>query len=67
MAEVQAALDARVLRGHLVLGWSVPWGLARSQLRLGSSVVLDGVAREAEVEGTRGRWKRGRVSGCLVV
>jgi hypothetical protein len=29
------------------------WALARSQLRLGSSVVLDGVARGPEVEGTR--------------
>jgi hypothetical protein len=29
------------------------WALARSQLRLGSSVVLDGVARAPEVDGTR--------------
>jgi predicted kinase len=31
----------------------VLWALARSQLRLGASVVLDGVARDPEVQGTR--------------
>jgi len=40
-------------RGHRGVGWSLLWALARSQLRLGSSVVLDGVARDPEVEGTR--------------
>jgi len=51
--EVQAALDAMGLRGHRGVGWSVLWALARSQLRNGSSVVLDGVARQPEVDGTR--------------
>jgi predicted kinase len=51
--EVQGALDTMGPRGHRGVGWSLLWALARSQLRLGSSVVLDGVAREPEVEGTR--------------
>jgi hypothetical protein len=52
-AEVQDALETMGVRGHRGVGWSLLWALARSQLRLGSSVVLDGVARDAEVEGTR--------------
>jgi predicted kinase len=52
-AEVQEALDAMGRRGHRGVGWSLLWALARSQLRMGSSVVLDGVARDPEVEGTR--------------
>ena len=51
--ELQAALDTMGLRGHRGVGWSLLWALARSQLRAGSSVVLDGVARDPEVEGTR--------------
>jgi hypothetical protein len=51
--EVQAALDTMGLRGHRGVGWSLLWALARSQHRLGSSVVLDGVARDPEVAGTR--------------
>jgi predicted kinase len=51
--EMQQALDAMGVRGHRGVGWSVLWALARSQLRLGSSVVLDGVARDPEVDGTR--------------
>ncbi len=39
--------------GHRVVGWSLLWALARAQLRRGSSVVLDGVARDPEVVGTR--------------
>jgi len=35
------------------VGWSLLWALARSQLRLGSPVVLDGVARAPRVAGTR--------------
>ncbi|HXZ62076.1 MAG TPA: AAA family ATPase [Acidimicrobiales bacterium] len=51
--EVQAALDRMGWRGHREVGWSILWALARSQLRLGSSVVLDGVARQPQVAGTR--------------
>jgi hypothetical protein len=51
--EVQAALDTMGQWGHRGVGWSLLWALARSQLRVGSPVVLDGVARESEVEGTR--------------
>ena len=51
--ELQETLDAMGRRGHRGVGWSLLLALARSQLRLGSPVVLDGVAREPEVEGTR--------------
>ncbi len=51
--EIQQALEAMDPPGHRAVGWSLLWALARSQLRAGSSVVLDGVAREPEVEGTR--------------
>jgi predicted kinase len=51
--EIQEALDAMGLRGHRGVGWSILWALARSQLRRGLPVVLDGVARAAEVAGTR--------------
>jgi predicted kinase len=51
--EMQAALDAMGPRGHRGVGWSLLWALTRSQLRSGSSVVLDGVARDPEVQETR--------------
>jgi predicted kinase len=51
--QIQEALDAMRPPGHRRVGWSIMWALARAQLRLGSSVVLDGVARQPEVEGTR--------------
>lgn len=38
---------------HRRVGWSILWNLATAQLRRGCSVVLDGVARDTEVEGTR--------------
>jgi predicted kinase len=64
--EVQAALDGMGLRGHRGVGWSLLWALARSQLRLGSSVVLDGVARDPEVEATR-QMAAEEGAGCVVV
>ena len=51
--EIQATLDGMDPPGHRSVGWSILWALARSQLRTGSSVVLDGVARQPEVDGTR--------------
>ena len=51
--EVQDALDEMGLRGHRGVGWSIIWALARAQMRMGSAVVLDGVARDREVAGTR--------------
>ena len=51
--ELQAALDAMGRRGHRGVGWSILWALARSELRRGRPVVLDGVARAFEVAGTR--------------
>lgn len=34
---------------HRAVGWSIMWNLSIAQLRGGRSVVLDGVARDAEV------------------
>ncbi len=51
--EIQETLDAMDPLGHRVVGWSIMWALARAQLRIGSSVVLDGVARAGEVAGSR--------------
>lgn len=51
--EVQRALDEMAPSGHRTVGWSVLNALARSQIRHGQSVVLDGVARTPEIEATR--------------
>jgi hypothetical protein len=64
--ELQVALDAMGRRGHRGVGWSILWALARSQLRRGQPVVLDGVARAAEVAGTRAL-AREEGASCLVV
>jgi predicted kinase len=48
--EVQAALDAMEPPGHRPVGWSILVALARSELRGGRPVVLDGVARGPEAE-----------------
>jgi predicted kinase len=37
---------------YRTVGWSVLWNLAEAQLRAGRSVVLDGVARQEEIDGT---------------
>ncbi len=47
--EMEQALDDMGFAGRRTVGWSILWSLAREQLRLGSSVVLDGVARQPEV------------------
>jgi predicted kinase len=51
--ELQTALDAMEPPGHRPVGWSILSALARSQLRRGCSVVLDGVARAPEVAACR--------------
>ena len=51
--EIQAALDAMEPPGHGRVGWSLLRALAQSQLRRGSSVVLDAVARAPQVEAMR--------------
>jgi predicted kinase len=48
--ELQTALNDMRPPGHRVVGWSILTALARSQLRQGRSVVLDGVARSPEIE-----------------
>jgi predicted kinase len=47
--EIQAVLDGMDPSGHRVVGWSILQALARSQIRNGRSVVLDGVARSPEI------------------
>jgi predicted kinase len=51
--ELQAVLDAMEPPGHRPVGWSILCVLARSQLRRGCSVVLDGVARTSEASHCR--------------
>ena len=51
--EMEEVLDSLGFAGRRAVGWSILWALARQQLRLGSSVVLDGVARQPEVDRTR--------------
>jgi predicted kinase/8-oxo-dGTP pyrophosphatase MutT (NUDIX family) len=51
--EVQTVLDAMEPPGHGRVGWSLLRALAQSELRRGSSVVLDGVARAPQVEALR--------------
>jgi predicted kinase len=65
--EIQEALDAMGLRGHRGVGWSILWALARSQLRRGLAVVLDGVARAPEVEGTRALAREEGVPSLVVL
>jgi predicted kinase len=48
--DLQNALDGMQPVGHGPVGWSILRGLARSELRRGQSVVLDGVARAGEIE-----------------
>ena len=43
-APVQDALESLDRVTHRRVGWSLLWNLAEEQLRLGRSVVLDGVA-----------------------
>ncbi|HLM96350.1 MAG TPA: AAA family ATPase [Acidimicrobiales bacterium] len=64
--ELQESLDGMLPSGHRVVGWSIMWALARAQLRIGSSVVLDGVARAPEVAGSR-QVAADEGARCLVV
>ena len=52
-APVQDALASLDHESHRRIGWSIMWNLAEAQLRLGRSVVLDGVARFNEVRESR--------------
>ncbi|MGH9111058.1 MAG: hypothetical protein ACRDZN_01960, partial [Acidimicrobiales bacterium] len=51
--EVQKGLDELDRHTFRRVGWSLLWQLARAQLRRGMSVVLDGMARDGEIAGTR--------------
>jgi predicted kinase len=50
---IQNALDCMTPPGHQHVGWSILCALARAQIRRGSSVVLDGVARAPSVDECR--------------
>ena len=50
---VQRALAGLDRVGHRRVGWSILWNLAVAQGREGRSSVLDGCARQAEVDETR--------------
>src|SRR5690606_5227407 len=63
---VQAGLRELTHAEHRRVGWTILWNLATAQLRRGCSVVLDGVAREPEVAGTR-EVARSAGARCLVV
>jgi hypothetical protein len=49
---LQAAIADLDVGDRRTVGWSVLWSLARAQLGQGRSVVLDGVARDGEVDAT---------------
>jgi predicted kinase len=65
--EVQRALDAMDPSGHSSVGWSILFALARQQLRRGTSVVLDGVARAAQVHQCRNVSREERAQMLLIV
>jgi len=47
---LQEALDSMEPHGRGRVGWSILGALGRAQLRHGSSVVLDGIARQPDIE-----------------
>jgi predicted kinase len=63
---IQAALRDLPHVEHRRVGWSILGNLAAAQLVRGCSAVLDGVARDAEVEGTRALAQQ-MGAKCLVV
>lgn len=52
-APLQAAIDQLDHVEHRRVGWAILWSLATEQLRQGRPVVLDGAARQIEVDETR--------------
>lgn len=52
-ADIQSALVAMDGPAYVSVGWSVIWNLTVAQLRLGRSVVIDAVARQAQIDHTR--------------
>jgi predicted kinase len=47
--EVEAAISA-IRFGNRKVGWSIPYALARAELRSGRSVILDGVPRAHDIQ-----------------
>ena len=62
---VQDALASLDRVAHRRVGWSLLWNLAEEQLRVGRSVVLDGVARAGKVSESRALAQR--LGACCVV
>jgi predicted kinase len=50
---IQRELESMEPPGHQIVGWAILGALARAQLRRGSSVVLDGMARATDAERCR--------------
>lgn len=65
-APVQEALESLDHLEYRRVGWSLLWNMAEAQLRLGGSVVLDGVARAGEVSESRDLAQR-LGARCVVV
>lgn len=63
---IQEALRGLSHLEHRRVGWSILWNTAIAQLRRGSSVVLDGVARDVEVDRSRDV-AESNAAACLVV
>jgi predicted kinase len=63
---IQGALRELSFVEHRRVGWSILWNLATAQLRRGCSVVLDGVALDVEITGTR-EVAQAEGARCLVV
>jgi hypothetical protein len=64
--DLQAVLRTMDPARHRAVGWSILGSLALAQLRSGRSVILDGVARAAEVAGCR-RLAADAGAECIVV
>ncbi len=47
---VKAAIETLGHLDYRALGWQICWSFAEAQLREGRSVILDGVARDSEVD-----------------
>lgn len=65
-AGIQEALGRMDFPTYVGVGWSIMWNLSSAQLRLGRSVVLDAVARDAQLDQTRAI-AAAQGAGCLVV
>ena len=66
-APLQTTLTTMPRLDHRRVGWSLLWQTAGAQLARGMSVVLDGVARDPEVEGTRAAAEQAGADALVVM